>query len=234
MGAAGGGDAAAAATDLVLEAGPEVEAAAVAADLPDAGAADPVDLADQRDRGPHQRLGVAVFERPLAELGDDRLLGVGALQVDLGVLALGDVVEDAVPDRDAVGVGFEDRLVEHPHGAPVARAEPVLDRIGVAVADVVLAFDLERLHAVVGVQQPRPEAGVALEFFGGVAEDLLDLGGDVAPAAVLAELGGVDDDRQALDQAPVVLARDLLEEREILVARGPFGVGRLFGSRVRH
>ena len=70
VGVAGGGDAAAGADDLVLEAGAQVEAAAVAADLPDAGAVDAVDFADQRGRRAHQRVGVAVLQRPLAEPGD--------------------------------------------------------------------------------------------------------------------------------------------------------------------
>ena len=41
----------------------------------------------------------------------------GALQLLLGVLALGDVVEDAVPDRRARFVGLEHRLVEDPDDA---------------------------------------------------------------------------------------------------------------------
>ena len=161
VGVAGGGDAAAGADDLVLEAGAQVEAAAVAADLPDAGAVDAVDFADQRGRGAHQRVRVAVLQRPLAEPGDDRLLGERPLQVGLGGLALADVVEDAVPDRDAVLVGLEHRLVEHPDDPAAAGPHPVLDRAGVAVAEVVVAFDLERPQAVLGVQQAGPEAGVA-------------------------------------------------------------------------
>ena len=90
------------ASALVVEARPQVEPAAVAPDLPDAGELDSVQFADQGDRVAHQRLGVAVFQRPFAEPRDHRLLGERALQVDLGGLALADVVEDAVPDRDAV------------------------------------------------------------------------------------------------------------------------------------
>ena len=56
------------------------------------------------------------MQRPLAEPGDDRLLGGGALQLLLGDLALGDVVEDAVPDRDPGVIGLEHRLVENPDG----------------------------------------------------------------------------------------------------------------------
>ena len=67
--------------------------------------------------GAHQRVGVAVLQRPLAELGDHRLLGERPLQVGLGGLALADVVEDAVPDRHPVLVGLEHRLVEHPDDA---------------------------------------------------------------------------------------------------------------------
>ena len=73
-------------TTSLLEPGAEVEPAAVAADLPDAGAVDAVDFADQLHRGLHQRLGVAVLQRPLAQPRDHRLLGEGPLQVLLGVL----------------------------------------------------------------------------------------------------------------------------------------------------
>ena len=96
---------------------------------------DALDLGDQRDRRPHQRVGVAVLQRPLAELGDDRLLGGGALQLLLGDLALGDVVEDAVPDGHPVLVGLEHRLVEDPDDVAVAGDHPVVDRRRVAVAE---------------------------------------------------------------------------------------------------
>ena len=68
------------ADDAVLEPGAQAQPAAVAADLPDAGAVDPVDLGHQRDRLAHQRVRVAVLQRPLAEAGDRGLLGGRALQ----------------------------------------------------------------------------------------------------------------------------------------------------------
>ena len=154
----------------------------------------------------HQRLGVAVPERRLAEPGDGRLLRGGPLQLLLGVLALGDVVEDAVPDRDAGFVFLEHRLVEDPDDLAVAGDHPVVDRRRVAFAERLAALLLERPLAIVGVQQRRPEVGVGDPLLGGVAEDLLDLRADVAPAPALAHLGRVDDRRQALDQPPVVLA----------------------------
>ena len=106
--------------------------------------------------------------------------------------------------------------------AALAGPQPVFDRAGVAVAEEVAAFDLQSAQPVLGMQQARPQGGVLLQLFGGVTQDLLDLGADVAPAAVLAELGGVDDDRQPLDQASVVLAAggDLIEEFVDLVV-GP-------------
>ena len=226
---AGGGDAAAGADHVLLEAGPQLQAAAVAADLPDAGAVDAVEAADQLGGGVHQPLRVAVGERPFAELGDDFLLVDRVLQVDLGALALGDVEEHAVPDRDALLVGFEHRLVEHPDDLAVAAEHPVLDRHRLAAADQRLVFDRQRPLAVVGVQQPRPEARVGEELLGAVAEDLLDLGADVAPAALLAELGGVDDHRQPLDHPAVVLtspAGDLIEEPADLVV-GPVALAAL-------
>jgi hypothetical protein len=80
------------------------------------------------------------------------------------------------------------------------------------------------------VQLPRPQPGVALEVLRGEAEDLLDLGGDVAPAPVLPQLGGVDDHRQALDQTSVVLPGDLVEQGEFVVALRAIGVGLIFGA----
>ena len=198
-------DAAPGADHLVLQPGVEVEAAAVAAELPDAGAVDPVDFADQRSRHPHQRLRIAVLQRPLAQLRDDGLLRERPLQLVGGPFALGDVVEDAVPDRHSLLVGLEHGLVEHPDHLAGAGVHPVLHRPGVAVAEKVLVFDLQRPGPIVGMQEPRPETGVALELLRAVAEDLLDLRADVAPLAVLTQLGGVDDDRQPLDQSPVVL-----------------------------
>ncbi len=222
VGVEGGGDTAAGADDLALEPGAQVEAAAVAAELPDAGALDAVDFGDQLGRGPQQRLGVAVLQRPLAELGDHGLLGDGLLQLRLGALALGDVVEDAVPDRDAFVVGLQDRFVEHPDDLAGPGAQPVLDRPRAAIAEVDLGFVGQRRLAILGMQEPGPETGVGLELLGGVAEDLLDLGADVMPLAVLAHFGGVDDHRQALDQAPVVLAAGgYLVEKFVDLVIGP-------------
>jgi hypothetical protein len=206
-----------------------VQAAAVAADLPDAGAVDTGEAADQLGGGVHQPLRVAVGERPFAELGDDFLLVDRVLQLDLGALALGDVVEHPVPDRDALLVGFQHRLVEHPDHLAVAAVHPVFDRRRLAPSEQLLVFDFERVLAVVGVQQAGPEPRIAEELLGPVAEDLLDLGADVAPAALLAELGGVDDHRQPLDHPAVVLttaAGDLIEEPADLVVR-PIGLSAL-------
>ncbi len=209
-----GGDAAAFAPAAVLQAGAEVEPTAVAPDLPYACGLDPVEFADQGHRVVHQRLGVAVFQRPAAEPGDHRLLVERPLQVDLDRLALGDVVEDAVPDRDAGVVGLEHRLVEHPDQSAALRIHAVLDRGGFAVAERVAAFHRQRVEAIVGVDLAGPEARVGEELLRGEAEDLLDLGADVAPAPGLAELGGVDDHRQPVDQpaALVVTPAEAVEE----------------------
>ena len=84
VGVAGRRDPAAGADHLALEAGAQVEAAAVAAELPDAGAVDALDLG--RSAGPprHQRLGVAVLQRPLAEPGDRACWAARPLQLLLG------------------------------------------------------------------------------------------------------------------------------------------------------
>ena len=87
-----------------------------------------------------------------------------------------------------------------------------------------LALLGERPLPVVGVELPRPELGVGDPFLGGVAEDLLDLRADIAPLTVLADLAGVDDRGQPLDEATVVLARlgDLIEKLVDLVVRPLF------------
>jgi hypothetical protein len=71
------------------------------------------------------------------------------------------------------------------------------------------------------MQQLGPQLGVGFPVLGAVAEDLLDLGADVAPAAVLAQLGGVDDRREPLDQVAVVLPAggDLVDEFVNLLLR---------------
>ncbi len=221
VGVARRGDAAARPRHLALEPGAQAEAAAVAANLPDAGALHTVDPLDQRDRRAHQRVWVAVLQRPLAELGDDGLLGDGALQLLLGDFALGDVVEDPVPDGHPVLVGLQHRLIEDPDDLAVAGDHPVVDRRRVTLADRLPRLLGQRPLAVLGVQQFRPQLRVLLPVLGPVAEDLLDLRTDVAPAAVLAELGGVDDRGKALDQAAVVLpARgDLIEKFVDLLVR---------------
>ncbi len=209
-----GGDAAAFAAAAVLQPGAEVEPTAVAPDLPYTRGLDPVEFADQGHRVVHQRLGVAVFQRPPAEPGDHRLLVERPLQVDLDRLALGDVVEDAVPDRDAGAVGLEHRLVEHPDQPAALRIHAVLDRRGFAVAERVAAFHRQRVEAVVGMDLAGPEARVAEELLRGEAEDLLDLGADVAPAPGLTELGGVDDDRQPVDQPTALVVASPAEAVE--------------------
>jgi hypothetical protein len=147
-------------------------------------------------------------------LGDRRLLGGRATQLLLGGLTLGDVVEDSVPDRRARLVGLEHRLVEDPDGAAVAGDHPVVDRRRVAGPHRLPRLLFQGPLAVLGVELARPKLGIGEPFLGRVAEDLLDLRADVAPAAVLAQLRCVDDRRQPLDQVPVPLpsSRDLIEE----------------------
>ncbi len=221
MGVAGRRDAPAGAGHLLFEPRPQVEPAAIAAKLPDAGALDAVDLRHQRDRRPHQGVGIPVLEGSLAEPGHNRLLRNRALQLLLGDLALGDVVENPMPDRDPGLVGFEHRLVEDPDDVAVAGDHPVVDRRRIAIADRLLGLLGEGALAVVRVQKLRPQIRVRFPVLGAVAEDVLDLRADVAPAPVLTQLRGVDDRRQALDEAAVILpaGRNLIEEFVDLLVR---------------
>ena len=198
----------------LLETGAEMEASPLPARFPDAGRLDPVDLGHQRHRLLGQPGRIAVLERVAAEPRHRRLLGGGSLQLLLGDLALGDVVEDAVPDRGPLAVGLEHRLVEDPDDGALTGDHPVVDRRGAAVGHHLASLLLERPLAVVGMKPLRPEPRIGHPLLRAVAEDLLDLGTDIAPATPFAELAGVDDRRQALDQATVIVAgrRDLVEE----------------------
>src|ERR1700745_3936305 len=112
-----------------------------------------------------------------------------------------------------------------PDHRTVASPHPVLGRGRVAFAEVVFGLLLKRPATVVGVQEPRPEARGADELLRFVAEDLLNLGADVAPAAVFAQLSGVDDDRKPLDQtAEIVSARGELVEESLYLVLGPIPI----------
>ena len=153
VGVARRGDASAGARHLALESCAEAEAAAIAPDLPDAGTVHPFDPFDQGDSSPHQRIGVPVLQGPLAELGDDCLLGGGTLHLLLGELSLRDVVEDAVPDRHPVFVGLQHRLVEDPDDVAPPRDHPVVDRRRVAFAEHLPRLLGESPLPVIGVQR---------------------------------------------------------------------------------
>src|SRR5690349_1355261 len=202
------------AVDPSFEARPEDEPTAVSPRLPDTDRGDALDLVQHRDRLAHQLVGIAVLQRPAAQAGDRGLLGGRTTQLLLGRLALGDVVEDAVPNRRAGLVGLEHGLVEDPDRATVAGDHPVVDRRRVAGAERLARLLLERALSVVGVQQLRPELRIGEPLLRRVAENLFDLWTDVAPAPVLSQLRRIDDRRQPLDQVAIALAtrRDLVEE----------------------
>ncbi len=212
-----------------VETRPEAQGPAVLRQLPDAGVLDALDLGDQRGGRLHQRRRFGPGERLLPEAGDRRLLGGAALEALLGDLALGDVVENAVPDGDAVGVELEHRLIEDPDDLAVAGQHAVVERRRVAGPDDLLRLLLQGPLRVLGMDPTRPQRRVGEPFLRGVAEDLLDLGADVAPAAVLAELGRVDDRRQPLDQDPVVLLGPLADPHLVL---GPLAQLALLGAAV--
>jgi len=180
--------------------GPQREVAVRLA-LPDTRVLDPRALDERLDRRRHQSARVLPLEGALPEARDDRLLVGDALEVLLDALALGDVVHHPVPDRHAVGVALELRVLEDPDHAPVAGQHPVLRGHRRGRVEVALVLERERVLAVVGVDLAGPERRVGHPLLGGEAEDLLDLVAYEAPAAVLAELGRVEDRRDALDEA---------------------------------
>ncbi len=212
-----------------VETSPQAQGAASLGQLPDAGVLDPLDLGDEGGGRLHQRGRFGPGECLLSEASDRRLLRGAALEALLGGLPLGDVVENPVPDGDAFGVELEDGLVEDPDDLPVAGQHAVVERRRVSGPDDLLRLLLQRPLGVLGMDPARPQRRVGEPFLRGVAEDLLDLGADVAPAAVLAELGGVDDRRQPLDQDAVVLLGPLADPHLVL---GPLAQLALLGTAV--
>ncbi len=201
-----------------FEAGAQAQGPPALGQLPDTGVLDALDLGHQAGGRVHQGRRLGARERLLPQPRDRRLLGGAALEALLGDLALGDVVEHPVPDGDALGVQFEHRLVEDPDHVPVASQHAVVERRRVAGPDDLLGLLLQRPLGVLGMDPAGPQPRVGEPLLGGVAEDLLDLGADVAPAPVLAELSGVDDRRQPLDQDAVVLLGPLAHPRLVLGA----------------
>jgi hypothetical protein len=124
---------------------------------------------------------------------DDRLqLSVLGPHGRLGLLALGDVEQNALEAELAVLVLDHGRLVPHPDPAAVAPAQAILGaQLAAGPRAVVLV--LEHVDAVIGVQGVPPQVASSKPLLGGVAEQGLDLGADVVPGGVRAQAGGVDD-----------------------------------------
>ena len=144
----------------------------------------------------------------LAELGDRGLLRGAPLELDLDRLAVGDVVQHAVPAELAVLAAREHGIVADPDRSSVAVEHPVLERRIVVLGAVEAVLARQDPVAVLGVQALGPQLGVRAPLSGGVAEDLLDLGADVMPASLLAGVRDVDDRRHALEQLRVVRSGD--------------------------
>ena len=105
-----------------------------------------------------------LVERPQAP-GRLALDGERALELRLGLLALGDVEQEPLPVGLSALEPYEPGLVLHPHHPPVLREHPVLEReVVVALAPVALGVGREDPLAVVGVHDPAPERRVGLDL----------------------------------------------------------------------
>ena len=166
----------------------------------------------QLDRGHdgllHQIGQAGAFERVLAEPRDRRLLRRAALELGLGLLLLGDVRHHPVPALDAGLIEDQQRVVAHPDDVPVAVQQPVLGRPDRRFTDDDPALLLDYVGAIVGVQAVGPQLGIVAPLLGRVAEDRLDLGADVAPGAVLAGIGGVEDRGYTVQQPALICLAD--------------------------
>ena len=229
VGVAGGRDAAAGADHVLLEARPQVEAAAVAADLPDAGALDPVEFADQRrprrasaPRGRRLCSARSPSRRPPPA---GRASAAGrSRRACARRCRRGRRARPGRPRSSASSTASSSIQTTSPSRVNIRYSTGRCLRLPSASW---LSTSSARMRSS-GWSRRAQSPGSARNSSAREAEDLLDLGADVAPAPVLAQLGGVDDHRQAVDQARVVLsaAAGDLEELADLVVR-PVGVAAL-------
>ena len=165
---------------------------------------------EQPDGGGDGFAGELARRRPLqcvlAQRGDGGVLGGRALELGLGRATLGDVGQHAVPAAHAVGVTDEQRVVAQPHDVTVAVQDPVLDGPRGGAVGQLGAGLLAREHPgdVLGVQPGEPQLRPRTPLLGRIPEDRLDLGAHVLPGPVLAGLGGIEDDRDPLQQDWVI------------------------------
>ena len=123
--------------------------------------------------GPRREVGLLIRDGrcPLDDQAEPLL---GLTQLFLGLLALGDVEDEALPvRRGAVLAADQHRLFVHPHDPAVGGDQAVVVREGLAG---LLARRLHRLDhlAVVRMRDLTPEPDVAVPAVDGVAQDALD------------------------------------------------------------
>jgi hypothetical protein len=132
-------------------------------------------------------------------------LGVAALELLLGRLALADVEHEALRvRRPAVRVSRDGDLVENPDDASVARDRAVFGRERASLR-VVAAVFLEHALAVVRMEHLGEEVRVAHPVQYRVAEDRLDLRARVDRGAGLVQPIHVHGERKLLHEAAIVL-----------------------------
>ena len=166
---------------------------------------------DEQDRdpllgAPDERVAEAVDEEDAVGQPGERIVERLVPELVLEVFPVADVDEDALHHGGpAVRVARDHRLVvDDPHDPPVAGEQPVLPpalRLG---ALGVLRFGHDHPVAIGRMHAVDPERGIGRPLLGCVAEQLVDLGADEVPPAVLPGLGDVDDARHPLDDRSVL------------------------------
>ena len=116
----------------------------------------------------------------------------------LGLLALGDVGEEAVPEHRAVGLALRHRLAEDPAHRPALLDDPIF-RLPRIERPRRSAHSFEQGGSVVRMDEREDERGVVDDLLGGDPEDALQTDarvrhrrGAVGPQAVLVETAGDD------------------------------------------
>ena len=154
-------------------------------------------LRGRGERVVHQHADLHSLQRTLAQSRDRGLLSGAALELELGELAIGHVGDHSVPHRATVPIGDERGFVAHPHGPSVAVEDPIFLRQR-RLADHVLAP--EHAVAVLWVHLTRPQPGVGHPLRGREAEYVGRARADVVPRAAHADVGHVENRREAVEQ----------------------------------
>ena len=155
---------------------------------------------------PNEGMRETVNEQDTIRQPGERIVERLVAKLILQVLAVSDIDEDPLHHLGtAVAVAGDDRLiVDDPHDVPVAGNEAVFPSALLAGALAVVDLGQDHSVAVAGVNAAHPERWIRDPLLRRVTEQLLDLGADEVPTAVLPGLGDIDHAGNALNDGPVL------------------------------